>query len=159
MRDRLAERVLATVMHWDPAQLADGGAKLQTLARHKYDSYEGYRPGVKFLENLSGWLDQFEDIEDRRAAIRFVLEELVFISRAEIDHLIETIYPDFIRPMLVREAASKLGVSLFAVAQVTCSDEFKRIQRQLPGRRHRRRDRRRSTKESAQSARRRGSPV
>ncbi len=131
MRDQLAERVLATVMGWDPAQLADGGSRLQTLARHKYDSYEGYRPGVKFLENLSGWLDQFDDLADRRAAISFVLDDLVFISRGEIDHLIETVYPDFIRPMLVREAAARLQVSPFAVSRVTNSDEFKKIQRKL----------------------------
>jgi hypothetical protein len=131
VRDELAERVLATVMGWDPAQLAEGGSKLQTLARHKYDSYEGYRPGVKFLENLAGWLAQFDDIADRRAAIQFVLEDLVFVSRGEIDHLIETVYPDFIRPMLVREVAARLSLSRFAVSEITRSEEFRKVQRKL----------------------------
>jgi hypothetical protein len=131
LRDPLAERVLAQVMGWGPAQLADGGSRLQTLARHKYDGYEGYRPGVKFLENLAAWLDQFEDIEDRRAAVRFVLEDLVFVSRAELDHLVETVYPDWIRPMLIREAAAEVGESPFAVSRVTESDTFRAIQRKL----------------------------
>lgn len=118
-------------MGWGPAQLADGGSRLQTLARHKYDSYEGYRPGVKFLENLAAWLHQFDDIEDRRAAIHFVLEDLVFVSRAELDHLVETVYPDWIRPRLIREAAAELGESPFAVSRVTDSETFKAIQRKL----------------------------
>lgn len=118
-------------MGWAPDQLADGGSRLQTLAQHKYDSYEGYRPGVKFLENLSVWLDQFPDIVDRRAAIRFVLDDLVFVSRAELDHLIETVYPDWIRPMLVREAAESLGMSPYAIGAITNSEEFRTIQRKL----------------------------
>lgn len=131
MKDRLAELVLAKVMGWGPEQLADGGSRLQTLARHKYDSYEGYRPGVKFLESLSVWLAQFPDVADKRAAIGFVLNDLIFISRAELDHIIETVYPDWIRPMLVREAAERLGVSPYAVAELTSSKEFKKIERKL----------------------------
>jgi hypothetical protein len=131
LRDPLAERVLAQLMGWEPAQLVEAGSRLQTLARHKYDSYEGYRPGVKFLENLAAWLDQFDNIDDRRAAIRFVLEDLIFISRAELDHLIETVYPDWIRPMLIREAAADMEESSFAVARVTSSPTFKAIQRKL----------------------------
>jgi hypothetical protein len=36
MRDDLAERVLAHVMSWDPAQIAKFGACLQDLARYKF---------------------------------------------------------------------------------------------------------------------------
>lgn len=129
MRDSVAERVLATVMEWDAAEVAKYGGTLQLLAAHKYDSYEGYRPGVKFLENLSGWLYQFESIDARRTAIRFVLENLIFISRAELDHLIETVYPDHIRPMLIEHAATELGVSRFAISTIVNSPEFERIQR------------------------------
>ncbi len=129
MRDRVAERVLANVVDWNAAEVAKYGRQLQLLAAHKYDSYEGYRPGVKFLENLAGWLHQFDSIDDRRAVMRFVLEDLIFISRAEMDHLIETVYPDFIRPMLIERAAAQLGVSRFAVRRVVESDEFRQMQR------------------------------
>ncbi len=128
MKDSLAERILGNVMDWDPKELNDLGAGLQLLAAHKYDSYEGYRPGVKFLENLIGWLDQF-DLEDRRALVDFILSDLIFISRAELAHLIETVYPDHIRPMIIERAASRLGVSRFAVKSITDSDEFRQIQR------------------------------
>jgi hypothetical protein len=59
------------------------------------------------------------------------LDDLVFVSRAELDHTIETVYPDWIRPMLVHEAAQRLNISRYAVSQVTRSDEFKTIQRKL----------------------------
>ncbi len=129
MKQSVVERVLANVMDWDSAEVAEYGSRLQLLATHKYDSYEGYRPGVKFLENLTGWLDQFDLLEDRKAAVRFVLEDLVFISRAELDHLIETVYPDVVRPMLIREAAQQMGVSRFAVNAIAHSPDFKAIQR------------------------------
>lgn len=129
MKDTVAERVLARVMGWNSAEVSEYGPRIQLLAAHKYDSYEGYRPGVKFLENLSGWLYQFEDPKDRRSAIRFVLDDLIFVSRAELDHLIETVYPDHIRPMLIKSAAQRLGVSRFSVGEVVRSPEFQRMQR------------------------------
>jgi hypothetical protein len=129
MKDSLTERVLARVMDWEEPQVVDYGAILQLLASHKYDSYEGYRPGVKFLEHLIAWVDQFPDREDRRRAVEFVLKQLVFVSRAELTHLIETVYPDHIQPLLIRKAAERLGVSRFAVSEIVGSDEFVRLRR------------------------------
>lgn len=131
MRDDLAEQVLATVMGWEAGQVAPFGMQLQMLAAHKYDSYEGYRPGVKFLENLGAWLHQFESVEDRQTTLRFVLEDLIFVSAAELDHLIETVYPDFIRPMIIRKAAVELGVSPFAVNRIVQDDTFRALHRKL----------------------------
>jgi hypothetical protein len=131
VKDKLAEEILAHVMGWDSAQVAEVGVELQMLAEHKYDSYEGYRPGVKFLENLGAWLHQFESDEDRQTALRFVREQLVFISSAELDHLIETVYPDSIRPMLIRMTASRLGCSPYAVKQIVEDPLFGALQRKL----------------------------
>jgi len=129
MKDTVAERVLASVMEWDAAEVAEFGPALQALAAHKYDSYEGYRPGVKFLEHLTGWLYQFPTVEERQQAIRFVLDDLIFISGAELGHLIETVYPDHIRPMLIKKTSERLGVSRFAVAEIVRSDLFRHLQR------------------------------
>lgn len=131
MRDELAERVLAKVMDWGSADVAHHGMDLQMLAAHKYDSYGGYRPGVKFLEHLGGWLDQLDSLEDRKTAATFVRDDLVFISNAELDHLIETVYPDYIRPMLVARAAERLGRSRFAVDDIVGSDSFRLMLRKL----------------------------
>lgn len=131
MKDKLAEEILAHVMGWDSAQVAEAGVALQMLATHKYDSYEGYRPGVKFLENLGAWLHQFESNEHRQIALQFVREKLVFISNAELDHLIETVYPDSIRPMLMEMTAERLGCSPYAVAQIIGDPLFGALQRKL----------------------------
>jgi hypothetical protein len=80
MRDDLAGEVLASVMSWDTAQLAQYGAYIQDLARYKYDEYEGFGPGEKFIESLAAWLWQLKPAE-RADAIKFVMTSLVFVSR------------------------------------------------------------------------------
>jgi hypothetical protein len=128
MRDDLAERVLAHVMSWDAAQIAKFGACLQDLARYKYDEYEGFGPGEKFVESLAAWLWQLEPGE-RADAIQFVLTSLVFVSRLELDHVIGMVYPDVIRPILIRRAAKELCLPPYKVARITASREFRELER------------------------------
>ena len=128
MRDDLAERVLAHVMSWDPAQITQFGACLQDLARYKYDEYEGFGPGEKFVESLAAWLWQLEPGE-RADAIQFVLTSLVFVSRLELDHVIGTVYPDVIRRILIRRAAEELGLPPYKVAKIAASPEFRALER------------------------------
>jgi len=129
MRDDLAESVLARVMEWGPAELAQKGADLQAMAQSKYDEYEGYNAGVRFLESLVGWLSQFTDRTERAIAVEFVLRDLVFISRAELDHAVQTVYPDFVRPLLARLTAKELGLPPHRIRDVTQAKEFRRLQR------------------------------
>src|SRR6267142_4632945 len=126
MRDELAERVLAHVMSWDPAQITQFGACLQDLARYKYDEYEGFGPGAKFVESLAAWLWPLEPAE-RADAIQFVMTSLVFVSRLELDHVIGTVYPDVIRPILIRRAAEELGLPPYKVGRIAASREFREL--------------------------------
>ena len=128
MKDELASRALARVLQWDAGEVAGRGADLQVMSTLKYDEYEGFRPGEGFLEHLTAWLSQL-DPADRERAVTFVRDELVFISRAELDHLIETVYPDIIRPLLVRETAARIEVPTWRVRTITESREFRDIQR------------------------------
>jgi hypothetical protein len=128
MKDQLAEEILARVLGWGPPQLAENGPRLQALAALKYDEYEGYRAGEKFLENLTAWLWQM-DVGDRQVAIDFVLNRLMFISRSELEHAIETVYPDLIRPLLVRRVSLQIGVPAHLVRRITGSPEFRALQR------------------------------
>ena len=59
MRDALAERLLANVMQWTPADVAEQRPKLQALAAFKYDEYQQFSPGMRFVESLALWLDFF----------------------------------------------------------------------------------------------------
>ena len=52
MRSDLAERLLKALMDWDVPRFAHEVARLQMVASLKYDEYGGYRPGVKFAENI-----------------------------------------------------------------------------------------------------------
>lgn len=105
-------------------------ADLQALAAVKYDSYEGYRPGVKFIKSLAVWLDGFEPAE-RDAALAFVRTRLVYVSAPELERLILTVYPDLLRRELIRVAASAAGLPEWRVRAVVESKEFAAVQRRM----------------------------
>jgi hypothetical protein len=128
MRDDLAGRVLAHVMNWELDQTTQFGAYLQDLARYKYDEYEGFGPGEKFIESLAAWLWQLKPAE-RADAIQFVRTSLVFVSRLELDHVISMVYPDVIRPILIQRAAVELGLPPYKVARIVASQVFRELER------------------------------
>ncbi len=118
-------------MEWNAAQLAEYGGPLQILARYKYDEYGMFRPGERFLESLARWLFQFKTLDERRTAIEFVLKRLIFVSRAEIDHVIELVYRDVIRPLVRHRVSASTGISYYAVRSLTTHPQFRAFQRQL----------------------------
>jgi hypothetical protein len=129
MKDALANKLLAKVMDWSAEQLAAERPVLQALATYKYDSYRQFSPGMRFIASLAVWLDQFEPAE-RQAAYDFVRERLVFVSDAEIDHLVEIAFPDHVRPRLLSWAAEDDGLSRYRVAQTIGSETYKQLLRQ-----------------------------
>lgn len=129
MRDNLAERLLATVMHWSADDVALERPDLQALAAFKYDEYQQYFTGMRFIESLAVWLNQFSNDAERSAAYNFVKKRLVFISDAEMNHLVSIAFPDFIRPVLIKRAASDLGISKHLVSNIVGSLEYQVLQR------------------------------
>lgn len=101
---------------------------LSRLAEHKFDDYEGFSAGERFFERLARWLAQF-DMQERRRLVRFLLTELVFISRTEMDHAIACAYPHHIKRLLVDQAASEIGMSPHQVSKITSSQEFRSLRR------------------------------
>ena len=104
MKDLLAERLLAKVIGWTSEDVAAERPIVQALASYKYDEYQQFSAGSRFIESLALWLDQFQSIEERRAAYDFVKTQLIFCSAAELRHLVEMAYPDHIRPILLAAA-------------------------------------------------------
>jgi hypothetical protein len=129
MKDVLAEKLLAAVLDWGPEEVAAERPLLQAMAAFKYDEYEQYSPGMRFVESLAVWLSQFE-ANDRPIAYRFVRKRLVFCSAREMDHLVATAYPDFIRPILLNRVASESTMNRFHVGRVASSENFQLSQRQ-----------------------------
>src|SRR5262249_30221970 len=111
MKDALAEKLLAHVMQWGPQQVAHERPYLQAIAAYKYDEYQQFSPGMRFVESLARWLSQFKTPAERQTAFEFVKSRLLFVSVAEMNHLAESAYPDHIRPSLLRRAAAAMGAN------------------------------------------------
>ena len=60
MKQRLALRVLGQVMGWDDERTRREYAWLEIMSRLKYDTYRGFVAGVRFIESLADWLQQFQ---------------------------------------------------------------------------------------------------
>lgn len=129
MKDALAEKLLARVLAWNPDDVARERPLLQAMAAFKYDEYEQYSPGMRFVESLARWLSQF-DPADRNLAYRFIRERLIFCSAQEMDHFVETAYADYVRPILLERVAAEIGLNRRHVGQVAASPVFRIRQRQ-----------------------------
>ncbi len=129
MKSELAEELLDALMDWDRAAFDEKVRRLEAMATHKWDEYGNFRPGVKFFESLAAWLDQFDSQVDRATALDFVLDRLVFVSDAEMTHLIELVYPDHMEAVLLDRVAESTGLSRFRVHELTAHDEFAALRR------------------------------
>lgn len=128
MQDSNAAKLLARVMDWqDQDPVLKHVAELQLLAFFKYDYYQRFSPGRRFIESLALWLKQLEP-EDRPAALELVKEKLVFFSDAEISHLVETAYPDLIVQERLRLVAEENGIPAYKVGELARDPRFRELQ-------------------------------
>jgi hypothetical protein len=129
VRDRLAEELLARVLQWTNEDVAQERPLIQALAACKYDEYQQFSPGSRFIESLALWLNQFATAAERRTAYEFVKTRLIFCSSAEMRHLVEMAYPDHIRPILI--ARSAVGdADRYRPSAIAQRTDFKARQRQ-----------------------------
>jgi hypothetical protein len=110
----LALSVLSDIMAWDMERSRKEFAWLQLMSRFQYDGYSDFVAGVRFIESLAGWLQQFTP-EERRHAYDFIRTKLIYFNPAEIQHLIQSAYPEYVRPRLIREVAQTLGKPYYLV--------------------------------------------
>jgi hypothetical protein len=130
VKDALAEKLLAKVLQWTAEDVAQERPILQALAAFKYDEYQQFSAGSRFIESLVLWLNQFETVEERRTAYEFIRKRLVFCSAAEMRYLAEVAYPDHIRPILLDRTASEIGIDRHRVALLASDPKFAIRQRQ-----------------------------
>lgn len=115
MNQELALNVLSQIMNWDideRARIED--AWLRLMSRIKYDGYQDYLAGARFVESLANWLQQFE-FSERDIAYDFIRNHLVYVGPAEIQHLVELTYPETVQPRLLAAVANSLGVPKYRV--------------------------------------------
>lgn len=126
LKDQLAEELLAKVMGWkNPADFVEHGRPLMVMAAYKYDEYQQFSPGMRFIESLASWLGQFKTTAQRQVALAFIRDRLVFLSGAEMNHLVSISYPDHIRPILLSKAAAESGLPRWHIGKVGNSLEFR----------------------------------
>ena len=95
MKSDLALRLLGSLMKWDFLRANEEFKWLNLLVEYKYDHYQGYSPGARFLINLINWLKQFPTSEQREVAYKFIREQLIFVNQREMHHLINLSMPIF----------------------------------------------------------------
>lgn len=132
MKPNLAKRLLRDVVEPlvgnDEAVAEEIFERLHFLAEYKYDNYEMYYPGRHFLEHLYIWLSQFEEA-DRKVALDFILDHLIYISRQEFELLSKILYWETIRNAQITLASKLENIPRYKVSKIVASEGFKVIER------------------------------
>jgi len=69
---------------------------------------------MRFLECLAVWLQQF-DVEERETAYAFVRGTLTYVGPAELQRLVEQLYPRTVRSRLNRMVAAECEIPPYRV--------------------------------------------
>lgn len=118
MKERLVEQLLSKIMDWSEEKIVEELQNIQFLAEMKYDHYDQFMPGTRFLGSLAKWLNSFDDMSDRNVMFDFVKKKLVFISSSQMSYLITLLYRVKILSTLVRETAKVLNLPEYKVSIV-----------------------------------------
>ena len=106
MNQELGLKVLGQIMNWTDDHARQEFDWLRLMARLKYDGYRDFQAGMRFVERLATWLQQFKPHE-RETAYTFVRRTLVYIGPGEMQRLVEQFYPRTARGRLIRTVANK----------------------------------------------------
>lgn len=107
MNENLAKKLLKTdAMDWTDLEWTEERKFIENFSNYKYDEYQQYAPGRRFIENLYLWLKQFGTVRERKIAYEYVKNNLIFISTSEVDHLIKMSYRDVIFGYLIDKLKS-----------------------------------------------------
>lgn len=123
MNSNLASRLLSSVMGWDYLELNSERPVLEFMGGMKYDAYDRFMPGTRFMSSLVQWLSQFDE-EDRSIVLKFVKNKLVFISSTQMNYLVDLLYDTKIRPILLKRATENTGMPSYKLCN-------KKVQRQF----------------------------
>ena len=88
---------LADLMDWGEDQARHEFAWLRLMSRMKYDGYQDFLAGMRFIESLADWLQQFRPQKWRPHTS--LSDSSSFSSvLAEMRHLVELFYPETVQP-------------------------------------------------------------
>lgn len=130
MNQDLTLKILSHVMLWSDERARNEFRWLRLMARLKYDGYRDFQAGMRFVESLAVWLQQFAPGE-RETAYAFVRKTLAYVGPGELQRLVEQFYPRVVRKRLVAMAAAQHGIAPYqvlanATAHAAADDLLKR---------------------------------
>ena len=117
MNENLGLGILGRIMNWTDKRAGEEFAWLKLMARLKYDGYRDFQAGMRFIESLVTWLQQFKP-QERETAYTFVRRTLVYIGPSEMQRVVEQFYPRFVRDRLVRMVARSMGSHLTVCSSI-----------------------------------------
>lgn len=124
MNSNLANQLLSNILEWDAHKLVQERSSLEFMGSMKYDGYDRYMPGTRFMSSLVQWLNQFLP-EDREIVYNFIKQELIFISSTQMNYLVDLLYDSQIRPLLLNRAANKVGLPIYKRSNTKVVKQFK----------------------------------
>lgn len=125
----LLEKVISSIDGVDEDKTQSYIKYFQALARYKYDNYQQYSAGLRFIETLAIWLEQF-DSSDKKIALDFIMERVVYISSAEINLIAESCFVDKLQYILMDITAEKLDIPKYKLKNIEESIDYKILRRQ-----------------------------
>lgn len=114
MNQDLALRILGEIMSWTDDRARQEFQWLRLIARLKYDGYRDFQAGMRFIESLVTWLQQFRP-EERETAYGFIRQALVYVGPNEMQRLVEQFYPRVVRERLLRMVSEERGLPTYRV--------------------------------------------
>ena len=123
MNSNLASQLLSSVMGWDYVGLNSERPELEFMGSMKYDAYDRFMPGTRFMSSLVQWLNEFDE-EDRATVLNFVKRKLVFISSTQMNYLVDLLYDSKIRPILLRKATENAHMPTYMLCNKKVQDHF-----------------------------------
>lgn len=123
MNSNLASQLLSNVMGWDYAGLNSERPELEFMGSMKYDAYDHFMPGTRFMSSLVQWLSQFDE-EDRATVLDFVKKKLVFISSTQMNYLVDLLYDLKIRPILLQKSTEYTGKPSYRLCNKEVQKQF-----------------------------------
>ena len=108
-------KILGQTLEWSDDKARTEFRWLKMMAAIKYDDYRDFLPGMRFLENLAAWLQQFPQLEERQEAYKLLRDRLIYISIPEMQRLVELFYPCFIERRLIQIVAERRNIPKYKV--------------------------------------------
>lgn len=121
-------------MGWDDLEATEKLREMDLMSDIKYDSYDQFMPGIKFVGNFYLWLSQFKTPMDRELMYNFVRKYIIFINSTQISHLIDLLYNTKIIPLI----RSKVVEDFKARGEMVNKFNYRRLDNSLEFKSHKR---------------------